>query len=146
VYLRPKSKFVAQFIGETTFVEGLVKGRGADGAVSVETAAGTWTVAAAAAEVAGGGKAPETGRTVWLSLRPEVVQLHTERPMGSPNVFEGALAGTVYLGETAQHDVELPGGVTLKTLEVRPRRMVRDGQREPVRFFVDPSDVQLLTE
>ena len=100
----------------------------------------------ATAHGAGGGKAPEEGRTVWLSLRPETVQLHTEQAVGAPNVFEGALTGTVYLGETAQHDVELAGGVTLKTLEVRPRRMVRDGQREPVRFYVDPADVQLLTE
>ena len=145
VYLRPKSKFVAQFIGETTFVEGRVKGRGADGAVAVETAAGTWTVGAGVAGAAGG-KAPEEGRKVWLSLRPEVVQLHTDRAAGAPNVFEGALTGTVYLGETAQHDVELAGGVVLKTLEVRPRRMARDGRREPVRFYVDPEDVQLLTE
>ena len=146
VYLRPRNRFVAQFIGETTFVEGRVKEIGADGAVSVETAAGTWTVAAAAAEVAGGGKAPEEGQTVWLSVRPEAVQLHTERAAGTPNVFEGTLTGTVYLGETAQHDVELAGGVTLKTLEVRPRRMARDGQREPVRFYVEPTDVQLLAE
>jgi hypothetical protein len=61
-------------------------------------------------------------------------------------VFEGTLSGTVYLGETAQHDVELAGGTVLKTLEVRPRRMVRDGKREPVRVYVDPADVRVLAE
>jgi ABC-type Fe3+/spermidine/putrescine transport system ATPase subunit len=83
---------------------------------------------------------------VWLSVRPEAVRLHAELPDGTPNVFDGALSGTVYLGETAQHDVELRGGIVLKALEVRPRRMVRDGKREPVRFHVDPADVQVLAE
>ncbi len=139
VYLRPRNKFVAQFIGETTFVEGRVKGRTGAG-VEVETAAGTWLAAGGAEEAA------DAGRTVWLSVRPEAVRLHAEMSAGTPNVFDGTLSGTVYLGETAQHDVELPGGIALKALEVRPRRMVRDGKREPVRVFIDPADVQLLTE
>ncbi len=142
VYLRPRNKFVAQFIGETTFVEGRVRGRNPDGAVLVETAAGTWTAAGGC----GGEGNPEEGRRVWLSVRPESVRLHTEKGKGETNVFDGALTGTVYLGETAQHDVEMPGGVVLKTLEVRPRRMARDGRREAVRFFVDPEDVRVLTE
>ena len=142
VYLRPRNKFVAQFIGETTFVEGRVKGRKGDG-VEVETAAGTWLAAGGVGE---GGKAAETGRTAWLSVRPEAVRLHAEMPDGTPNVFDGTLSGTIYLGETAQHDVELPGNIVLKALEVRPRRMVRDGQRAPVRVYVDPADVQVLAE
>ena len=55
-------------------------------------------------------------------------------------------AGTIHEILDAVRAVELAGGVTLKTLEVRPRRMVRDGRREPVRFYVDPGDVQVLTE
>ena len=138
VYLRPKNKFVAQFIGETTFVEGKVAELG-DGFATVETASGTWKACSVAEGL-------EKGRTVWLSVRPESVRLHTEKAAGGENVFEGTLSGTVYLGETAQHDVELAGGTVLKTLEVRPRRMVRDGKREPVRVYVDPEDVRVLAE
>ena len=137
VYLRPKNKFVAQFIGETTFVEGRVTALG-DGFATVETEAGNWKAC--------GGEGLEKGQRVWLSVRPESVRLHTEKMAGGENVFEGTLSGTVYLGETAQHDVELAGGTVLKTLEVRPRRMVRDGKREPVRFYVDPGDVRVLPE
>jgi iron(III) transport system ATP-binding protein len=138
VYLRPRNKFVAQFIGETTFVEGKVAELG-DGFATVETASGTWKACSVVEGL-------EKGRQVWLSVRPESVRLHTEKAAGGENVFEGTLSGTVYLGETAQHDVELAGGTVLKTLEVRPRRMVRDGKREPVRFYVDPADVRVLAE
>ena len=138
VYLRPKKKFVAQLIGETTFLEGRVAELG-DGWAAVDTAAGRWKAASC-------GDGISAGQRAWLSVRPESVRLHTDRAAGSENVFEGTLSGTVYLGETAQHDVELTGGAVLKTLEVRPRRMVRDGRREPVRFYVEPADVRVLAE
>jgi iron(III) transport system ATP-binding protein len=135
VYTRPSSRFVAQFIGETTFVEGRVKGV-RDGRTEIETAAGVWTAAADPAE---------SGAKVWLSVRPEAVQLHTDRPAG-PNVFPAQLHGTVYLGEVAQHLVELKGGLTLKALETRPKLVARDEARAETRVFVDPADVLVLKD
>lgn len=133
VYTRPNSRFVAAFIGETTFVEGRVRAA-RDGALEVETAAGTWTAAAEPA-------AP--GATVWLSVRPEAVQLHTDRRDG-PNVFPASLHGTIYLGEVAQHAVELKGGVSLKALETRPKLVARDESSAETRIYVDPADIQVL--
>ena len=133
VYTRPNSRFVAAFIGETTFVEGKVRGVSA-GLAEVETAAGVWAAA--------GGEAAEPGARVWLSVRPEAVRLHAEG--GGANVFEGRMFGTVYLGEVAQHGVELAGGVELKALETRPREVARDGARIGTRIQVDPQDVQVL--
>jgi iron(III) transport system ATP-binding protein len=136
VYTRPASRFVAQFIGETTFVEGRVKGaRG--GQVEVETAAGPWMSAAGGTFAA--------GDKVWLSVRPEAVQLHAERT-DEANVFRAHMHGTVYLGEVAQHFADLAGGITLKALETRPRLVARDGARVETRVFVDPADVQVLRE
>ena len=134
VYLRPANRFVAQFIGETTFVAGRVKGA-ENGRVEVETAAGVWLSAAAGAFAA--------GAAVWLSIRPEAVQMHAERT-DEPNVFRAHMHGTVYLGEMAQHFADLAGGVTLKSLETRPRLVARDGERAETRIYVDPQDVQVL--
>ena len=136
VYTRPNSRFIAQFIGETTFVEGRVRGM-RDGWAEVETAAGAFR--AAAPEPFAGGDA------VWLSIRPEAVQLHTDRMTG-PNVFAAQMHGTVYLGEVAQHLVDLGGGVSLKALETRPRLVARDEVRAEIRLFVDPQDIQILRE
>ena len=108
-----------------------------DGVAEVETAAGAWT--AAVTEKA------EAGATVWLSVRPEAVQLHTDKT-GGPNVFKAQLHGTIYLGEVAQHAVELPGGVTLKALETRPKLVARDDASAETRIYIDPVDVQVLME
>jgi iron(III) transport system ATP-binding protein len=136
VYTRPASRFVASFIGETTFVEGRVKREG-DGFAEVETAAGDWRASAR--------ERLEPGQTVWLSVRPEAVQLHSERTQGT-NVFTAQLHGTVYLGEVAQHAVEIGGGVSLKALETRPKVVARDGARAETRIYVDPADVLALTK
>lgn len=138
VYTRPVSRFVAQFIGETTFVEGTVAGVGGETA-EVDTAAGRWRVRLDGAEAAAGQK-------VWLSVRPEAVQLGVEGGGEDMNVFDGEMHGTVYLGEVAQHDVTLAGGVELKALEARPRRLARDNERKKTRVGVAAGDVRLLTE
>ena len=136
VYARPNSRFVAAFIGETTFVEGRAKGV-RDGLAEVETAAGVWRAAA--------GERRGEGQPVWLSVRPEAVQLHVEKT-GGTNVFPARLHGTVYLGEVAQHEVELGGEVSLKALEMRPKLVARDGATAETRVYVDPQDVQVLTK
>ncbi len=136
VYTRPNSRFVAQFIGETTFVEGRLQGM-RNGLAEVETAAGLWRAAAAARK--------EPGATVWLSVRPEAVQLHTDRADGA-NVFPARLHGTIYLGEVAQHQVDLGGGISLKALETRPKLVARDDETADTRIYVDPADVQVLAE
>jgi len=139
VYTRPNSRFVAQFIGETTFVEGTVAGIGGDWA-DVETAAGRWRVARDGTETAAGAK-------VWLSVRPEAVRLGGDGGGGEGmNAFDAEMHGTVYLGEVAQHEVTLPGGVELKALEARPKRLARDAERRKVRVGIAAEDVRLLTE
>jgi iron(III) transport system ATP-binding protein len=136
VYTRPNSRFVAQFIGETTFIEGRVKAV-RDGCADVETAAGAWTAAVPEGFAAEG--------PVWLSVRPEAVQLHTDRT-GGVNVFPAQMHGTVYLGEVAQHQVELKGGISLKALETRPKLVARDEASAETRIYIDPADVQVLAE
>ena len=136
VYTRPCSRFVAQFIGETTFIEGRVRAV-RDGVAEVETPAGVWTAATAEKTAA--------GDSVWLSVRPEAVQLHTARTEGR-NVFPARMHGTIYLGEVAQHLVDLGGGVSLKALETRPRLVARDDASAETRIYVDPADVQVLKE
>ena len=134
IYSRPKTRFIAQFIGETTFIEGrLCKMR--DGLAEIETAAGLWTAAVQDHFTA--------GEQVCLSIRPEVVQLHTRQTAGD-NLFQGQMHGTIYLGDVAQHLVELRGGVTLKAMEVRPRLVARDHSLAETRLFVDPQDIQVL--
>ena len=136
VYTRPISRFIAQFIGETTFVEGHVKAQ-RDGFAEIETAVGVWS-AATQVPVA-------DGEQVWLSVRPEAVRLHTDKTEGV-NVFRAQLHGTIYLGEVAQHAVDLGHDLTLKALEMRPKLVARDGARADTRLYIAPEDIQVLKE
>jgi iron(III) transport system ATP-binding protein len=134
IYMQPKTRFIAQFIGETTFVEGRVC-KIQNGLAEIETTAGVWT-----AEI----QEPfAAGEPVCLSVRPESVRLHTDRTEGN-NLFRAQMHGTIYLGDFAQHFVELGGGVTLKALEVRPRLVARDDILAETRLFVDPRDIRML--
>ena len=135
VYRTPANRFVAGFIGEGNFMDGLVEGTG-PGGVSVGTAFGT-LVAARAAE----GVRP--GERVSVCLRPEAVRF--DRPAaGAPNVLRGRYRESVYLGEVAQHMIELPqaGGGTLvfKAFELNPLAG-RDRAGEPAEVWVAPDQV-----
>ncbi len=140
VYRRPVSRFVAGFIGETNFI---------DGRVAAVTAAGV-TVSTAAGDLVGTAVAPglSVGQAVALSIRPECVRL-AAAPAGAPNGLRGSLHHSVYMGESAQHQLTLParaGGeaATLKVLDLRPTLAAREGAVETA-AWVDPADIVVLT-
>jgi len=120
VYRRPKNTFVAAFIGETNFLPPGFFGDALD--------------------------APASGR---LSVRPETIRFG-EPPAGEAALpFAGTLHGTVYLGETAQHlmDVTDPDGArrTITVFQLNPERIARDEPRH-VTAWVHRSDVVVLAD
>jgi len=137
VYLKPASRFVAHFIGESNFIEGRVVGM--EGSLCrVETPLGP-ILSGSLPE----GSLPAQGSAVTLSIRPEVVQLG--RDAGTVNRFDGVVHNTIYLGEMAQHQVRSKAsGMDLKVFEINPRIVARDGE-EDAPFSFDPEDVVLLT-
>lgn len=141
VYARPRNRFVAGFIGETNFLPGRVVSAGG-GRVTVRTGVGDWTGVAVEPGL-------EAGREVTLSVRPEAFHL-SEGAGSEPNSFGGVLSDTLYLGEVAQHRVDLPaaGGepARLKVFELRPRFGARDAERVPVRVSALPDDVVVLAD
>lgn len=135
VYRTPANRFVAGFIGEGNFIEGRVEGTGPEG-VSVGTAHGTLV----ATRVPGGLR---SGERVTLCLRPESVRF--DRPSaGAPNVLRGRYRESVYLGEVAQHRIELPQAegspLMFKAFELNPLAG-RDRADEPAEVWVAPEQV-----
>jgi hypothetical protein len=51
---------------------------------------------------------------------------------------------SIYLGEIAQHLVELADGTLLKVLELNPSHFGPPG--ETMRLAIDPADVVILTD
>lgn len=136
VYVRPKNKFIANFMGETNFIEGRVTG-GSDGRVLVDTPLGS--VSARTSKPLG------SDTRVTLSLRPEVIKLDSV-PSSVANVFDGVLHDTIYLGEFAQHLVNVGKSQTLKVYELNPHFVARDEESEPVKLWFDEKDVVVLTD
>ena len=94
IYENPQSKFVAEFIGTSNFIDGTVASRDGDRHV-VETRDGRLTLDSAA-HVA-------PGTEVVVSIRPEAVMLTTEHPAGAENVWEGNVTTRAFLGDAVDH-------------------------------------------
>jgi iron(III) transport system ATP-binding protein len=140
LYRRPVSRFVAEFLGETNFIP----------ANFVELCDGGATFAAAGATIGAitaGAPRLAPGEAAVLSVRPESLKL-TDRatmPVGGTSVLEGTLLETTYLGELAQHIVELKGGTKLKVAEVNPAYGTRRQVGSAVAVSARADDVVVLS-
>src|SRR3990172_2395755 len=106
IYLQPKTKFVANFIGSTNQINGQVSKVSGEGTGVVHTDAGDVCC----------GLLPglTQGTKVIVMVRPESIVLHRQKPAGSDNVVEGKIAAAMFLGEYVDCSVEI-GKVVLQT-------------------------------
>ena len=120
IYREPISQFVAEFIGETNFVPATTAESGYQAAFGFLAADAT-----------------STEKKVVCSIRPEALVV-TEMPK-STNALSGTCLSTIYLGELAQHQVEVTGGQVLRVMEVNPTHINKVG--DTMHLYVAPHDV-----
>ncbi|TAK13330.1 MAG: ABC transporter ATP-binding protein [Anaerolineae bacterium] len=108
VYERPNSRFVADFIGETNFMEGRLKTPGGGAVVEVECAGGLGVHAV-------GGAGLPVGAPVTVAVRPERVAIN--RSFENVNCFAGTVLDLVYIGTDTYYNVRLDGGQVLRVRE-----------------------------
>lgn len=115
IYMHPKTKFVAQFIGSTNQFTGQLVSIAGEGLGVVRTDVG---------EMSCGLMNDLTpGADVVVVVRPESVVLHRTKPAATANVVQGKVATAMFLGEYVDCVIEL-GKTLLQThqphsLEVR---------------------------
>jgi ABC-type Fe3+/spermidine/putrescine transport system ATPase subunit len=99
IYLQPKSKFVANFIGSTNQLSGrLVRLEGN----------GTGVVATDHGEIACALSSDlQPGSDVVVVARPETVVLHKQPPGSLHNILEGKIGAAMFLGEYLDCTIEL---------------------------------------
>jgi len=118
IYERPRTQFVADFVGTTNFVDGTVLAPGAaPGHFRIRTEFGE-------VEVLSDDSLRSNDRVV-LSVRPEDVELAEVRPDGD-NVWEARVDQKVFLGEFVDFQVKLGGRVLLSRCHPSLRTPVGD--------------------
>ncbi|POO55833.1 ABC transporter ATP-binding protein [Agrobacterium rosae] len=112
VYDEPATRFVAEFIGETNLVEGVVETiQGLEAVVRV--ASGAKIVSAVSAQVS-------PGQTVYVSIRPERVDL-TEIRADARNCLEAEVTDSVYQGDHLRVQLQNPSHQLIAKLGRRSR-------------------------
>ena len=152
VYRRPHSRVVADFIGESNFIDGRAL-------AATDTGVGQWRVETSLGEFHGL-KADaawdlHAGEPVVLSVRPESWRLREAARVdaggnaATENVVRGRIGRSVYLGEVAEYDFQpRPQNgndrpAALKIFELNPR-FVEVADDTEVSARVAPEDVMVL--
>jgi spermidine/putrescine transport system ATP-binding protein len=132
LYEKPRTRFVADFLGVTNLFQGRVTGR-RDGHVVVRTPGGLELLAADD----GGWR---EGAPVWLGLRPEKISLVDRQA----NAFDGVIDDEVFLGDWTDWRVRV-GGEVLSVGEGNV--LARDRKRgDPVTLSFPPDAVLRLED
>lgn len=100
IYDRPRTKFVADFVGATNFIDGTVLSRDEEEGFHVfETEIGTMKAHSV--------EPVQPGDKVLLSVRPEDVELVEQRPASDVNVWQAIVKQKVFLGEAMEFRVTI---------------------------------------
>jgi iron(III) transport system ATP-binding protein len=132
IYERPRSKFVAEFIGTSNFINGVVAERRGD-CFTVETSEGRLLV---------NGTAEVTpGSEVVVSIRPEAVEIALESRGGAvPNEWPGTVSNRAFLGDSVDHVV----GVGKYEIRNRSNPSVSVPPGTEVYLHMDPDKLSLV--
>jgi ABC-type Fe3+/spermidine/putrescine transport system ATPase subunit len=104
LYIKPKTIFVAHFIGESNFLEGFVSEKTQNGTIIIELREGTKL------EALDSGFAE--GNQVVLSMRPETLIVEPGLQNGA-NILEGKIERITFEGATVRYEIKLSNEETL---------------------------------
>ncbi|MBL8746862.1 MAG: ABC transporter ATP-binding protein [Phycisphaerae bacterium] len=140
LYNRPKTRFVADFLGETNFIDGEIMEH--IGAHVQGPTTGRLRVKTAAGDMFSHTFNGTSSGKVTCSIRPESLRIIEHKATALPGTLTGRVAESIYLGEMAQHMVELPGGVRVRVSQMPATRVTPGAQ---VALEASPEDVVVLS-
>jgi ABC-type Fe3+/spermidine/putrescine transport system ATPase subunit len=127
IYDRPRTRFVADFIGAANIILGQVEPQSSNGHLALRTSEG-----GALLQCERPGR--ERSGDAAVSIRTVYPELHREQPAGDTNIWPATVTRRVFLGDSVQYFVSWAGGV----LSVRklPIELLNEGEQVFVR--IDP--------
>jgi iron(III) transport system ATP-binding protein len=137
MYRDPQSTFVAGFMGETNLIHGeIIRETSRNHLWAVQTTSGLFW--GRATEV---GWHPQPGERVTLSIRPESWRLEIYPEY--KNCVSGQFKRAIYLGETAQYDLDSPTAGLIRLSEANPH-VLHPTDGRIVNAIVNDEDVIML--
>lgn len=130
IYNRPAKGFVATFIGNINFLDGIVKDVGSDLTSVVEVSMGPVHCTCSGNMCA--------GQEVKVGVRPESITVTRVAPPDAPNVFRGTVQRVVFMGESVSGDISV-GNCHLR-VKMRPEDNICAGETV---YVVLPPDLCL---
>jgi spermidine/putrescine transport system ATP-binding protein len=138
IYHQPRSRFVAEFVGQTNIFPGRVVERMADGVIVA--LAGDIRLRVEARQQ------PSTEGEVLVSFRPEDVRIAPETgPASAPDGASATMVERIFRGQSEQFTLRTAGGTEI--IAVVPKSGAAAAAAcagETVRWSVNPGDVVLL--
>jgi len=138
IYSSPLNSFVAGFIGETNFIEGVVQSVGEEGALVMKVPSGEKIHAKKTQGQL------NIGQKVLCSIRPESIELVEKEPLieGGQH-FEAVIRNLTYYGLIEHYVLEGFGGVDLKVTNFNPMEH-RRREGETVYIAIEPENVDVF--
>lgn len=127
LYSRPKRKFTATFLGLTNLIEGKVIELGGDSQpCRIETKKGIFSFVPSTRL--------ERNQAVVISIRPEHIQVHKQKPAGLENLLAGTVKDAIFMGDA--YHCQIAVGDDLIRVHTHPFLSMSPG--ETVYLHLDP--------
>jgi putrescine transport system ATP-binding protein len=142
IYEQPGSKYVADFIGDITLIEGKVE----------SAAGGVLRVSSPATGITHGVVSDvdvSVGQQVWLAVRPEKIAIEfADTAIPKPDAFHGEISDIGYLGKWTTFKVSTAGGLRFSVSQANDKRFVTRpfGWGDKVVMSFAPDAAVLLTK
>jgi putrescine transport system ATP-binding protein len=144
IYEQPRSRWVAEFVGDVNLIEGVVVRAGAGDTVVADRSGRRYQVAAEPATDA------QVGAQVAIAVRPEKVRIEARPtvPADAPNAMRGQICDVGYLGGISTYKVRLDDGAVVKVAvaNVARARGQAFSAGDEVRLSWPPDAAVMLTE
>jgi putrescine transport system ATP-binding protein len=118
IYEQPKTRFIAEFVGDVNILEGKVAGR----------EGGLWRLETPSAVTPLLVDDPDedlhVGQEIAVAVRPEKMSLHREPPRDAANVLTGEVWDIGYLGDWTIYRVKLESGAIVRVSRANASRFV----------------------
>jgi len=140
IYRNPANKFVADFIGTMNFIPGEIVQDPRD-TPSVSDIVCVRTEFSEKVLCTTDGVTEATpGKEVFVSIRPEDVEVFADPPQDRDNVFKGIIANKAYLGNFLYFFVDVNG----TTIQAQVPHHLPQDEGQEVHLFLDPQKCMIL--